>query len=154
MTYITNLVSDPRCLKKKEVWTSADGGVSANVTVVQDPKTRLWTYTTKSWYNLFPFVGTGGVFAKGSIGVALLSDTTSVSGVESGAIVERGDGWIAADYSATGNWTLTMKQNTTVTLMGSAVYTPEDWRRVKALVESGDLPTPWFWWGMMPIARG
>ena len=154
MTYITNLASDPRCLKKKEVWTSADGGASGNISVVQDEKTKLWTYTAKSWYSLFPFVGTGGVFAKGSIGVALLSDTTAVSGVESGAIVEKGDGWIAVDYSATGNWTLVMKGNTTVTLMGSAVYTPEDWRRVKALVESGDLPTPWFWWGMMPITRG
>ena len=154
MTCVASLASDPRCLKKKEVWTNADGGVSGNISATQDEKTKLWTYTTKSWYNLFPFVGTGVVFTKGSIGVALLSDTTAVSGVESGAIVERGDGWIAADYSATGNWTLTMKGNTTVTLMGSAVYTPEDWRRVKALVESGDLPTPWFWWGMMPIARG
>lgn len=58
MTYITNLASDPRCLKKKEVWTSADGGASGNISVVQDEKTKLWTYTAKSWYNLFPFVGT------------------------------------------------------------------------------------------------
>lgn len=153
MTYLTNLVPDPRCLKEKNVWTTADGGISGNISVVQDEKTRLWTYTAKSLYNLFAFHDSGIVPAKGSIGVVLLSDTTAVSGVESGAIVERGDGWIAADYSGTGNWTLAMKQNTSVTLMGSAVYTPEDWRRVKALVESGDLPTPWFWWGMMPIAR-
>lgn len=149
-----NLASDPRCLKKKVVWTSADGGASENISIVQDPKSKLWTYTSKSWYNLFAFGDDGGVFAKGSIGVALLSDTTAISGVESGTIVERGDGWIAASYAGPGNWTLMMKNNTKVTLMGSAVYTPEDWKRAKALMGSGYLPTPQFWWGLMPITTG
>lgn len=147
----TNLAADPRCFTKKEVWTNVSGGVSGNISITQDPESKLWTYTAKIWYNLFAFKNTGIAFAKGSIGVALLSDTTAVSGVESGAIVEKGDGWIAAEYSATGNWTLTMKNNTTVTLMGSAVYTPDDWLRAKALMKSGYLPKPQFWWGLMPI---
>ena len=149
--WTTNLAADPRCLQKRVVWTNAAGGVSENISITQDPESQLWTYTSKSWFSLFAFNFKGTTFAKGSIGVALLSDTTSVSGVESGAIVERGDGWIAASYAGTGNWTLIMKDNTTVTLMGIAVYTPEDWRRVKALVESGYLPKPQFWWGLMPI---
>ena len=149
--YTTNLATDPRCFNKREVWTNASGGVSGNISITQDTESKLWTYTSKSWYNIFAFKNTGKAFAKGSIGVALLSDTTAVSGVESGAIVEKGDGWIAAEYSATGNWTLIMKNNTTVTLSGSAVYTPEDWRRVKALMESGYLPKPQVWWGLMPI---
>lgn len=147
----TNLAADPRCLKKRDVWTNAAGGVSGNISITQDPESQLWTYTAKSWYTLSAFKNTRKAFAKGSIGVALLSDTTAIDGVESGSTVERGDGWIAVSYATTGSWTIIMKGNTTVTLMGSAVYTPEDWRRVKALMESGYLPKPQFWWGLMPI---
>lgn len=152
---VRNIAVDASCQKKKNLWTSEPGGAEANVTAQQDETTGWWTYTSTSSYNIFAFELCRGISrVEGMVAYARLSDPESLIKVESSEIIARGDDWVAAKYTTPGfNQTLGVKEDTSITLMETGVYTPEHWEILKAAYDAGGLERPWFNWDTMPDPR-
>ena len=144
-----NIAIDASCQKKKHLWTSEPGGADGNVTARQDDTTGWWTYSSDVWYNMSAFQLAIPV-EKGMVAYARLSNPEALINVENSEIIARGDDWVAATYSGSGNLTLGVRGGNTVTLMEAGVYAPEHWAILKSAYDAGGLPRPWFNWDTMP----
>lgn len=132
-----NLHPDPRCLRVRNMWR-------ATSTIVEE----------KRQYTLADGAPTGSVFAwtpltneqlAGNILYARINATQDVLGklgVEGAPVVAKQGEWIAASSPAATNRTIAVT-NGPFTLCEVGVYTPEDWEKLYAAYQAGDIPYPW-----------
>lgn len=132
-----NLHPDPRCLRVRNMWR-------ATSTIVVE----------KRQYTLADGAPTGSVFAwtpltneqlAGNILYARINATQDVLGklgVEGAPVVAKQGEWIAASSPAATNRTIAVT-NGPFTLCEVGVYTPEDWEKLYAAYQAGDIPYPW-----------
>ncbi|HJE55376.1 MAG TPA: hypothetical protein K8W03_01140 [Bifidobacterium pseudolongum subsp. globosum] len=137
MNEIRNLHPDPRCLRVRNMWR-------ATSTIVEE----------KRQYTLADGAPTGSVFAwtpltneqlAGNILYARINATQDVLGklgVEGAPVVAKQGEWIAASSPAATNRTIAVT-NGPFTLCEVGVYTPEDWEKLYAAYQAGDIPYPW-----------
>lgn len=134
---VQNLHPDPRCLKIRNMWRSTS-------TIVGE----------KRRYALADGAPTGSVFTwtpltneqlAGNILYARINATQDVLGklgVEGAPVVAKQGEWIAASSPAAANRTIAVT-NGPFTLCEVGVYTPEDWEKLYAAYQAGDIPYPW-----------
>lgn len=132
-----NLHPDPRCLRVRNMWR-------ATSTIVGE----------KRQYTLADGAPTGSVFAwmpltneklAGNILYARINasqDVLDKLSVEGAPIVAKQGEWIAASSPAATNRTIAVT-NGPFTLCEVGVYTPEDWEKLYAAYQAGDIPYPW-----------
>ena len=137
MSEIRNLHPDPRCLRVRNMWR-------ATSTIVGE----------KRQYTLADGAPTGSVFAwtpltneqlAGNILYARINATQDVLGklgVEGASVVAKQGEWIAASSPAATNRTIAVT-NGPFTLCEVGVYTPEDWEKLYAAYQHGDIQFPW-----------
>lgn len=132
-----NLHPDPRCLRVRNVWRATSAIIGE-----------------KRRYTLADGAPTGSVFAwapltneqlAGNILYARITATQDVLGklgVEGAPVVAKQGEWIAASSPAATNRTIAVT-NGPFTLCEVGVYTPEDWEKLYAAYQAGDIPYPW-----------
>lgn len=132
-----NLHPDPRCLKIRNIWRSTS-------TIIGE----------KRRYALADGAPTGSVFAwapltndqlAGNVLYARVNaaqDVLDRLNVEGAPIVAKQGEWIAASSPAATNRTIAVT-NGPFTLCEVGVYTPEDWEKLYAAYQAGDIPYPW-----------
>lgn len=132
-----NLHPDPRCLRVRNMWR-------ATSTIVVE----------KRQYTLADGAPTGSVFAwtpltneqlAGNILYARINaaqDVLDKLSVEGAPIVAKQGEWIAASSPVVANRTIAVTHGP-YTLCEVGVYTPEDWERLYAAYQAGDIPYPW-----------
>ncbi|RYQ24506.1 hypothetical protein PG2048B_0808 [Bifidobacterium pseudolongum subsp. globosum] len=132
-----NLHPDPRCLRVRNMWR-------ATSTIVVE----------KRQYTLADGAPTGSVFVwtpltneqlAGNILYARINaaqDVLDKLNVEGAPVVAKQGEWIAASSPAATNRTIAVT-NGPFTLCEVGVYTPEDWEKLYAAYQAGDIPYPW-----------
>ena len=155
MMEIRNLNPDPSCLRQS--WWKNDW-----VTATQCPDNR-WKYTntdtSKEWG--FAAVRKMGEERYGRVLCAIVETDSkppifpvtainSVDNVQKGTISDTRY-WIAGTMNREGALAHELQMNTAITalkLLASAVYTPEDWTHVQALLANNAPPRLLYpWWG-------
>lgn len=145
MREIRNLETDPNALKGRYQW----GGQT-----VRSEDGRHYTYIGKG--NSFMGSCTSNIATTAPVGhvIVLIARTPDTAFATSDIwrtdkllSTQDGDIYIKAGrVNETGkNHELTISACTTgVTILGSALYTPEDWEHVFDLYQHGDMQYPWF----------
>lgn len=120
---------------------------------------NMWRATStivgeKRRYALADGAPTGSVFAwmpltneqlAGNVLYARINaaqDVLGKLGVEGAPVVAKQGEWIAASSPAATNRTIAVT-NGPFTLCEVGVYTPEDWEKLYAAYQAGDIPYPW-----------
>lgn len=144
MREIRNLDTDPNALKRRYQW---------GVNIVQAEDGRHWKYVGRG--NSYMGSCSQAVVQQAPVGhvivlVAQTPDTAfataNIWAADTLLNEQDGDTYIkAARITETGRHELTISQCTTgVTILGSALYTPDDWDEILELHTSGVLQYPWF----------
>lgn len=132
-----NLHPDPRCLRVRNMWR-------ATSTIVGE----------KRQYTLADGAPTGSVFAwmpltneqlAGNILYARINaaqDVLDKLSVEGAPIVAKQGEWIAASSPVVANRTIAVTHGP-YTLCEVGVYTPDDWEKLYAAYQHGDIQYPW-----------
>lgn len=63
----------------------------------------------------------------------------------------REDDWIATLVKDTQRPSIWLGNGKSATIDRMALYTPEDWAKVRDMWEAGELADPWFAWDTMPL---
>lgn len=134
---VQNLHPDPRCLRVRNMWRATSAIIGE-----------------KRRYTLADGAPTGSVFAwapltneqlAGNILYARINATQDVLdklGVEGAPVVAKQGEWIAASSPTPRNRTIAVT-NGPFTLCEVGVYTPEDWEKLYAAYQAGDIAYPW-----------
>lgn len=155
--YVKNYTDDAKCLKKHVVYqTSASQETSGLWTYTLNTPNKWGTFrrspdSVKSMINKIPL----GFYAK----FTLNDSASGVGCYRGGTYIERDKTHVIFQVKSEQpnevNPTLLLegKGNTaSCTLEKYAVYTLDDWNRIKALYDSGILEIPWFNYDTMPIS--
>lgn len=156
MSLMVNLNPDPSCLK--EAWWKHQGTIAA-----QDSDGR-WKYSCKDTTSPgIAFAPTSKQFGRDRFGKVMVGivecsqaqNTFPITGLSTCRNLCRGTAsdrrfWIAGEMYDGGALAHELQfignqYKGWVKLLGSAVYTMDDWLKVKRLVDDGQLPYPW--WG-------
>ena len=155
LVYLKNLMTDPRCTRKRNVWSNISG------TTVHQRDDGLYQYNGPSDGVLAIFVwgsnSTVPPVQDVSVGDVVFAKFTPVDDfrdVESATIVLSGDGWVAARRNILTNLSLRFSNGASVTLERCAHYTPETWEKVREMYETGSLELPYFDYKTMPLGGG
>lgn len=155
LVYLKNLMTDPRCTRKRDVWSNISG------TTVHQRDDGLYQYNGPSDGVLAIFVwgsnSTVPPVQDVSVGDVVFAKFTPVDDfrdVESATIVLSGDGWVAARRNILTNLSLRFINGASVTLERCAHYTPETWEKVREMYETGSLELPYFDYKTMPLGGG
>ena len=155
LVYLKNLMTDPRCTRKRNVWSNISG------TTVHQRDDGLYQYNGPSDGVLSIFVwgsnSTVPTVQDVSVGDVVFAKFTPVDDfrdVESATIVLSGDGWVAARRNILTNLSLRFSNGASVTLERCAHYTPETWEKVREMYETGSLELPYFDYKTMPLGGG
>lgn len=142
---VTNLDPDPNALKGRYQWGAS---------IVRSADGRHWSYIGKG--NSYMGSCTRSVAAAAPVGhvIVLIAQTVDTAFANAKIwqadellAVQNGDIYVkAARIKETGRFhELSISACTNgVTILGSALYTPDDWERVLELYQHGDLQYPWF----------
>lgn len=144
LTEVTNLDPDPNALKGRYNWGAS---------IVRSADGRHWSYIGKG--NSYMGSCTQSVAAAAPVGhvIVLIAQTVDtafapakISAADGLLNEQAGDTYIkAARITATGLHDVPISKCTTgVTILGSALYTPDDWEQVLSLYQRGALQYPWF----------
>ena len=139
MSEVRNLHPDPRCLKKRGTW---EGSSSANG--------EKWRYELSAGSNngtVFCWAGLTNQYLSGKVLYARVQATQSLLNnlsIEQAGLLIRENGWVAARVGDdnTGNHTITLQRGP-FSLCEVGVYSPEDWAKLYAAYQAGDIPYPW-----------
>lgn len=132
-----NLHPDPRCLRVRNIWraTSAIIGEKRRYTLADGAPTGsvfAWTPLTNEQ------LAGNVLYAR----INAAQDVLDKLSVEGAPIVAKQGEWIAARSTAVANRTIAVTHGP-YTLCEVGVYTPEDWEKLYAAYQAGDIPYPW-----------
>lgn len=141
MTESMNLHPDPRCLTVRGAWhgTWVMQGEKRRYSLADDGSTRG---------SCFAWEPVTNAQMAGHVLYARVSDASDAVlnglGIEGATLIVKQGGWIACRVpdGSTGNHTLPLG-NGAFTLCEVGVYTPEDWERLYAAYQRGDILYPW-----------
>lgn len=137
-----NLHTDPRCLGVRGVWhgTWVMSGEKRRYSLADDGAPRGSCF---AWGPMMTNARMAGRVLYARISDA---DETVLNGlgIESATTIVKRDGWIAARVpdGNTSNHTLPL-ENGAFTINEVGVYTPDDWERLYAAYQRGDILYPW-----------
>lgn len=134
---VQNLHPDPRCLRVRNMWraTSTIVGEKRQYTLADGAPTGsvfAWTPLTNEQ------LAGNVLYARGNAA----QDVLDRLNVEGAPIVAKQGEWIAARSPAATNRTIAVTHGP-YTLCEVGVYTLEDWERLYALYQKGDITYPW-----------
>lgn len=147
---IVNLRRDAGCLRTVGTW-ALDSEVTA-----EQGEDGLWTYRCQDpsknfalrvWQNDVTTDRVGYYF------YIRVEPWSAFFYLENITLVASGPDWCAGTMNLDGNTSVFMHAGSSVKLLESGVYSPQDWAKVKAMYDAGDLPTPWFSADTMPLQR-
>lgn len=137
---VQNLHPEPRCLKKRGTW---NGSSSANG--------ERWRYELRadsSRGSVFAWDGLTNQFLAGKVLYARVTSSKQAvldgMGIEAASLLVRRNGWVAARVAdgLVGNHAIWLRNGPFV-LQEVGCYSPEDWERLYALYQNGDITHPW-----------
>ncbi|PAU67231.1 hypothetical protein [Bifidobacterium criceti] len=136
---VRNLQQDPRCLMRRGGWncsSSIDNGRYR-----YEANSGATGASVSAWHPLSNQYMAGKVlYARITAGQAVLD----LLDVEKATTIARHDNWIAARVadSTVGNHSIWLMRGP-VTLEEVGCYSPEDWERLYALYQKGEIQYPW-----------
>ena len=155
MTEIRNLNPDPSCLR--QAWWK-----TANTTATQCSDNR-WKYTNTDTSKNWAFTAIPRMYEEryGLVLCAIVETDSKPSGFPVAQIKSADDVrngtisdtryWIAGTMNRNGSWGHELQISSAIPamkLLASAVYTPEDWAHVQALLAKNEPPKLFYpWWG-------
>ena len=148
---IVNLRRNAGCLRKVGAWAQ-DSDVTA-----EQGEDGLWTYRCQDPskdFVLFAWQGDETTDRVGYYFYLRVEPWSAFSRLENITWVVSGPDWCAGTMKLDGNKSAFMHAGSSVKLLESGIYSPQDWAKVKAMYDAGDLPTPWFSADTMPLQRG
>ena len=144
---IVNLRRDAGCLRTVGTW-ALDSAVTA-----EQGEDGLWTYRCQDPsknFTLFPWQGDETTDRVGYYFYIRVEPWSAFSFLENITWVVSGPDWCAGTMELDGNKSVYMHAGSSVKLLESGIYSPQDWAKVRDMWEAGELADPWFAWDTMP----
>lgn len=138
---IVNQAFDPYC-KLQMAYSTSSSGTS------EKDELGCWTYTPTSDS---AYLRPQGLQNMQNNMVLVVQSSPRIANIEWSRMLSQGDGWMASEVQNAGFMNLLIKESTRVSSI--ALFTMEDWLKVKAMYDAGDLSSPLFGYDTMPLPR-
>lgn len=138
---IVNQAFDPYCRRQMK-YSNASSGTSSK------DELGCWTYTPTSD---LAYLRPQGLQNMQNNMVLVVQSSPRIARIEWSRMLSQGDGWMAAEVENADFMSLLIKESTRFSSI--ALFTMEDWLKVKAMYDAGDLSSPLFGYDTMPLQR-